>query len=93
MDFVYKVLRGETVESIGAHNNVSAEVLRHRNKLNAEVREGMRLVIPCTGGRVYVVQPFDTLETIAVKQGVTRRELVELNQVEKVFLGQRILLP
>ena len=51
---------------------------------------------PPTGGQVYVVQPGDTLYSIAQKFNVSMEEIIRLNNISRpdlVYPGQRLLIP
>lgn len=88
----YRVIKGDTLESIASYAGLSVIELSRANRLTS-VLPGMRLLIPSRKGIPYVVQPYDTLIKIANKFNTDVKKLIELNHVERVFLGQLIFIP
>lgn len=89
---VYKVVKGDTLESIAKRYKLSVIELSLTNNLKA-VCPGMRLLIPLRKGIPYTVQPHDNMESIASKFNVDVGQLCELNNTVRVFLGQLIFVP
>jgi len=79
--------RGILADSFAAQSSIN-EVMKN------DVREGMRLAVRRAKGTVYIAQPFDTLEKIAEKYGITAEELSRHNEgIVRIFLGQRVMVP
>jgi murein DD-endopeptidase MepM/ murein hydrolase activator NlpD len=88
---IYKVKKGDTLQSIAEKFGVDVQELKSFNNLKSEkVKEGQELKIPAKGTAkkqkketqeygTYVVQKSAKLEHIAKKLGVSQRELEELN--------------
>jgi len=88
---IYKVKKGDTLQSIAEKFGVDAQELKSFNNLKSEkVKEGQELKIPAKGTAkkqkketqeygTYVVQKSAKLEHIAKKLGVSQKELEELN--------------
>jgi LysM repeat protein len=88
---IYKVKKGDTLQSIAEKFGVDAQELKSFNNLKSEkIIEGQELKIPAKGTAkkqkkeiqeygTYVVQKGARLEHIAKKLGVSQRELEELN--------------
>jgi LysM repeat protein len=88
---IYKVKKGDTLQSIAEKFGVDVQELKSFNNLKSEkVKEGQELKIPAKGTAkkqkketqeygTYVVQKGAKLEHIAKKLGVSQRELEELN--------------
>jgi Predicted glycosyl hydrolase len=88
---IYKVRKGDTLQSIAEKFGVDVQELKSFNNLKSEkIIEGQELKIPAKGTAkkqkretqeygTYVVQKGARLEHIAKKLGVSRRELEELN--------------
>jgi murein DD-endopeptidase MepM/ murein hydrolase activator NlpD len=88
---IYKVKKGDTLQSIAEKFGVDAQELKSLNNLKSEkVKEGQELKIPAKGTAkkqkketqeygTYVVQKSAKLEHVAKKLGVSQRELEELN--------------
>ncbi len=96
----YVVQPGDSLTRIATRHGVSVDALASANGLSrtAWLYTGQRLTIPGTtsAGSVYVVQPGDTLITIAIRQGVTLRQLAEANGLRWnawVYTGQRLTIP
>jgi murein DD-endopeptidase MepM/ murein hydrolase activator NlpD len=88
---IYKVKKGDTLQSIAEKFGVDAQELKSFNNLKSEkIIEGQEIKIPARGTArkqkketqeygTYVVQKGARLEHIAKKLGVSQRELEELN--------------
>jgi murein DD-endopeptidase MepM/ murein hydrolase activator NlpD len=88
---IYKVKKGDTLQSIAEKFGVDVQELKSFNNLKSEkIIEGQELKIPAKGTAkkqkketqeygTYVVQKSAKLEHIAKKLGVPQRELEELN--------------
>ena len=106
---IYTVQAGDTLYRIAARYGKTVDELVRANGLrNASlIYRGQQLIVPDDTAEkgsyqpattsisqpVYVVQPGDTLIGIALRFGMTARELAELNQLEQwdlIFAGQRL---
>jgi murein DD-endopeptidase MepM/ murein hydrolase activator NlpD len=88
---IYKVKKGDTLQSIAEKFGVDVQELKSFNNLKSEkIIEGQELKIPAKGTAkkqkketqeygTYVVQKSAKLEHVAKKLGVSQRELEELN--------------
>jgi murein DD-endopeptidase MepM/ murein hydrolase activator NlpD len=88
---IYKVKKGDTLQSIAEKFGVDVQELKSFNNLKSEnIIEGQELRIPAKGTAkkqkketqeygTYVVQKSAKLEHVAKKLGVSQRELEELN--------------
>ena len=88
---IYKVKKGDTLQSIAKKFGVDVQELKSFNNLKSEkVKEGQELKIPAKGTAkkqkketqeygTYVVQKSAKLEHVAKKLGVSQRELEKLN--------------
>ena len=85
-----------TPQSIIEMNNLTnPNLIVPGQKLLIEV-EGTEPEPPPPGVKTYVVQPGDTLYSIAQRTGVTVEQIVRLNNIEnpnQIFHRQRLLLP
>ena len=94
----YTVQPGDTLYLIALRFNTTIQRLRELNNLTGDViYPGQVLIVPATGGgappgggNTYVVQPGDTLFSIAQRFGTTVTELVRLNSLTstEIFPGQ-----
>lgn len=94
MDYtVYRVEGQETMEDIAKKFDLPADVLIKDNGADKAFL-GMRLLIRKHKGKIYYVGPFDTLDLVAEKFGISKSRLAELNDgIEEVFFGQIIYVP
>lgn len=107
-DRIYVVRRGDTLTGIAQRFGVSVAALARANGLSptSYVYIGQRLRIPSGGqvgspapapnGRVYVVQPGDTLSGIARRFGVSLSALIQANRISRpslIYVGQRLIIP
>lgn len=90
---MYTVKKGDTLPSIAAKFHASQAVIAERNNLKGQPFEGMKLVIDEQEAFGYTVRPFDSIEGIAAKFGISAESIERLNGVSAVFVGQRILVP
>ncbi|MDE6884542.1 MAG: LysM peptidoglycan-binding domain-containing protein [Clostridia bacterium] len=87
-----RVQSGMTLESLAEEYHTSVYAIRRLNNLQGDIFVGMRLVIEEINGFYYTVQPFDTLESVAKKFGVSEESIAQLNGVERIFIGQKIFV-
>lgn len=104
--YVHVVRAGETLYGISRQYGVPLDQLAAVNQITnpATIRVGQRLIIPtyrqqtpATGAqRVHIVQPGETLSSIAARYGVSPKAIAEINQLEnpsRIFSGQRLIIP
>jgi LysM repeat protein len=104
--YVHVVRPGETLYGISRQYGVPLDQLAAVNQITnpATIRVGQRLIIPtyrqqtpATGAqRVHIVQPGETLSSIAARYGVSPKAIAEINQLEnpsRIFSGQRLIIP
>ena len=88
---VYRVSKQTTLEEIAEQFHTTPIAIARLNNLDGEVFVGMRLLIEPCEGEYYIVQPFDTISSIAKKFGVDEDVLKEYNS-DRVFIGQKIFV-
>jgi Membrane proteins related to metalloendopeptidases len=88
---IYKVKKGDTLQSIAKKFGVDVQELKSFNNLKSEkIKEGQKLKIPAKGiakkqrrepieYEIYIVRKGAKLEHVAKKLGVSQRELEKLN--------------
>ena len=91
------VKQGETLKTIGALYNVTAEAIAAANGITNVnlIYAGQTLKIP-QAPRYYTVQAGDTLYSISVRYKVTIQALMTANNITNMNLvktGQRLLIP
>ncbi|MBO4813221.1 LysM peptidoglycan-binding domain-containing protein [Candidatus Saccharibacteria bacterium] len=91
----YTVEEGDTVDSIAAKYNISADQVRWSNGLKTkEIEVGKTLLIPSQSGIVYTVKSDDTIDSIVEKYGSNSEEIIALNDLELTGIteGAHILI-
>lgn len=102
---IHIVQPGENLFRIALRYGTTVEALQAANRLSgATIYVGQRLVIPQSGaapsavgaGTIYVVQPGDTLSSIASRYGVTTVALIQANDLaspDRIYVGQHLVIP
>ena len=107
---VHIVRRGEYLKLIADKYGVSPEAIIRANHLRNPnvIYPGQKLIIPAPGStppassapiaprRIHIVQRGETLQSIALKYGVTVNELVAANGITNpnvIYPGQRLVIP
>ncbi|MBM7581883.1 LysM repeat protein [Caldicoprobacter guelmensis] len=103
--FYYIVQPGDTLYKIAQRYNIPLAELIRANQIPPPyiIYPGQRIFIPGVeppkpppGGKVYIVQPGDTLYSIAEKFNVPLDALIRLNNIPRpdlIYPGQRLLIP
>ena len=100
--FYYTVQRGDTLFSIAQQFGISVEELKQLNGLTEDtIYVGQKLRVPGSPPEreeyiEYIVQPGDTLFSIARRFGVDMQELAQLNGItdpSTIYVGQRLRIP
>jgi LysM repeat protein len=107
----HTVRSGETLKSIAARYGTTWDVLAALNNLPNPnfIYVGQQLIIrggtqqpppvvypPTTGGGVHIVQPGETLASIAARYGTTWTALASANNIynpNAIYAGQRLVIP
>ena len=96
----YIVKKGDTLYSIAKIYNTDVDTLKNLNNLESNmVSIGQKLIIPGSISSeiddLYVIQPGDTLYSIARKYGVSVNDLLALNNLTSDILsiGESIIVP
>lgn len=100
---VHVVEEGESLSLIAAQYGLTWIDLARANELHNPdtLYVGQRLFIPIgplpsAGIAVHVVEPGETLASIAFQYGFTARELAEANELENrnlIYVGERLIIP
>ena len=88
---VFRVNKLTNLEKIAEKFHTTPHAISRLNNLEEDVFVGMRLLIEPCEGEYYVVQPFDTIASIAKKFAVSEDVIREYNS-ERVFIGQRVFV-
>lgn len=93
-DIIYFVKAGDTLNSVADKFCVIKEELCADNdlELNDELRAGEILWIRKRNSYIHIVKPLETLSTLATKYNVTITHIKELNNIEEIFIGQRLII-
>jgi surface antigen len=93
---VYKVVDGDTLESIATANKLSTQTLRWANGLKDDgISVGQDLVVPSVDGVVYTVKDGDSIESLASKYKSNVERVITVNDLELdgLKVGEKIILP
>lgn len=83
----YRVLDGDSIISVSQKFFVPVFDLIYENNLKKELQKG-DIIIITRPNNYYVVKPFDTLESVATKFGLTPEKLSFINGgIPYVFYG------
>lgn len=90
-NIVYQLTEGETLESVCNDFKVS---LNHIKKINQieNASEGDFIFLDYIDLKIHIVKPNQTLQDIAEIYNTTVSRLQEKNNIDKVFLGQQIII-
>ena len=90
--FFYRVINGETVNSLCAKFNLPTALFIKENNLTKEIEDGEVVVINKYNCKLYTVLPLDTIKSIAKRFNVSEEELKEKNKIDFVYYGLKILI-
>lgn len=91
---LFRVRKGDTLDDIAQIFDVTKEyILMHNNIENECLEEGSVIFLPQSNVKIHVVQPLENIESIAQKYGISQQKLRQFNNVDSVFIGQKILIP
>ena len=101
---IHTVQPGENLYRIALTYNVELDELVSLNNLSSAdvIYVGQEIKVPGitsvsgTAGNVYIVQPGDTLSSIAFRYGVSTQEILFENTLESadvIFVGQQLAIP
>ena len=88
---VFRVNKSLSIEEIAERFHTTPRAISRLNNLDRDIFVGMRLLIEPCEGEYYVVQPFDTISSIAKKFSVSEEVIREFNS-DRVFIGQRVFV-
>jgi len=92
----YVVKAGDTVQSIAAANNLSADTVRWANNIVGDsITPGKTVTIPPIDGVVYTVKAGDSADSIASTYSASKDRIISFNDLEisGVQSGARIVIP
>lgn len=84
---VYKINKGDTLQSIANMFKVSTQSITKQNK---DLQVGDRVIIDLTPKTIHIVSPGETISSIATKYGKSCQELIKNNNIKRLFIGQRL---
>ena len=82
----------QTLLSVARRFKVPPTAIIKDNNLKADISAGDLLVIESAAGKLYAVQPTDSVESISERFGISEREIKEKNGIDYVFYGLTIVL-
>ena len=90
----YRVQKGDSVEKISNLLDVPENIIISLNNLSCEVEEGDLLYIEkMLDKKIYKVLASESLSSVAKKFCVSEKEILSINDVPYIYMGQKIYLP
>jgi surface antigen/LysM repeat protein len=92
----YITQKGDTVQSVAAANNLSADTVKWANNLTSDaLNPGQTLSLPPIDGVIYTVKSGDTPDTVATQYGASKDRIVSYNDLEisGMTTGSKIIVP
>jgi len=92
----YKVVRGDTVQSVAKKFDITTQTLKWANDLTSDaLNPGARLLIPSTDGVIHKIKDGDSTAKLAKKYKTSEQRIVTYNDLEVSGLsdGKRIVIP
>ena len=89
---VYVVEEGDSLRSIAEALSTTEHLIIEDNFLKNQIKTGDKLYVK-SYQKTYVVTPYDTLKSIALKFGVTAEKILETNKILYIYVGERIVIP
>lgn len=88
--FFYRVKNGDCLLSISNRFNECVFKIIQDNCLNKEVQCGDILLIESSDSPLYLVKPYDTLESISIKFKKDKNDILQENNLPYLFCGLKI---
>lgn len=92
----YTTVAGDTVDSLAAKFNVTANSIRWSNNVSGtNLTTNLKLVIPPVNGIVYTVKSGDTPASLASKYSADEGQIIDVNDAEIAGLvaGEQVVIP
>lgn len=94
----YTVQSGDTLYSIAKKHSVSVDAVLWANNISDAnvLKQGQKLVIPPSTGKLHTVKEGDSVETLATSYGVSKTGIMTVNGLTEssgLKPGQRLLIP
>ena len=84
--FLYKVEKGDSLKSIADKFNTTQRVLIVINGIETEPKVGEFIVVEKLDGKMHVVMPMETIDSIAQKYGVNVQEIMRKNKIDLIYV-------
>lgn len=93
-DIIYFVKNGDTIAYVADLFCVKKEDLARDNDLgvNDKIEEGDILWIRKRHTAIHIVKPLETFESIAKSYNVSVSHIKEVNHIDTIFIGQKIII-
>lgn len=89
--FIIRVNKYDSIESIENKYLCPKHIIFKLNKIEY-VYEGQWLYIEKSATRIYIVKPFDTINSICAQFNVDEKEILEYNEIEDIFVGMKLFI-
>ena len=91
-EFAYRAEEGDTVLSLSERFSTTPTRIILSNGLTEELKAGEIVKIEKIDGTPYIVRPSDTLESLSGYNEEKRREIMNKNKTDYIFVGQKIYI-
>jgi len=90
----YVTIDGDTVPILADRFGITAQTIKWANNLTSDnLGVGTTLAIPVVDGVVYTVKQGDTLASIVDKYGSSESQILAINDIDSITVGERIVIP
>lgn len=91
-EFIWRVEKEEDLDLIAEKLGTTKQVIVSDNMLKENPSAGELLVIEKPKGKPYIVQPYDTIESLSSGDKKRELEILTNNKTDVIYVGQKIYL-
>lgn len=91
-ELIYVVEDGDNLRSIAENFSTTENLIIADNFLKNKVKTGDVLYVK-KYSNIYVVKPSDTIESIAKNFQVNELDVLNINKITYIYVGERIVIP
>lgn len=92
MKIIIRTPRGGLEALIHDYDLTYDNIVKYNDIQPSQIMPGMLITVELEDDIEYRVKPFDTIDRIAAKYGVTPKYIKEYNNIDRVFLGDIVLI-
>ena len=91
-EFIWRAEKDEDLDSIAEKLGTTKQIIVSDNMLKETPSAGELLVIEKPKGKPYIVQPYDTIESLSGGDKKRELEILTNNKTDVIYVGQKIYL-